>query len=229
MALRNAGPKTKQPLWAAAYDAVYRRIITLEFEPGQRLEETVLVDQLGIGRTPIREALLHLAADLLVESQPGKGYIVRPITLQNTKAAFAALKIMELGVADLALGHDISGHLDRLESINRSVADAIKQKNVLDLVEVNSRFHLEFASCSRNMYLVEGLRRVRCEANRLAYLSYGNEIDPHRSLKIHYDSVLRQHNEIIGHLRKREAAPLKEIIEAHLQIFKNRIISYLTS
>ena len=80
--------KHKQPLGATAYQEIYRKIIALEYEPGQRLEEHQLVQDLGIGRTPVREALLNLAADLMVESQPNKGYVVRPITLQNTKAAF---------------------------------------------------------------------------------------------------------------------------------------------
>ena len=50
----------KKPLGAAAYDKIYLKIISLEYKPGQRLEENQLVNQLGIGRTPIREALLKL-------------------------------------------------------------------------------------------------------------------------------------------------------------------------
>ena len=69
----------RRSLAADAYRAIYRNIVSLSYEPGQRLEENQLVEQLGIGRTPVREALLSLAADLLVESAPGKGstFIVR--------------------------------------------------------------------------------------------------------------------------------------------------------
>ena len=52
----------KKSLVATAYEKIYRKIISLEYEPGQRLEENQLVKQLGIGRTPIREALLNLSA-----------------------------------------------------------------------------------------------------------------------------------------------------------------------
>ena len=81
---------TKQPLAVTAYQLIYRNIMTLKYEPGQRLEEKQLVEQLGIGRTPIREALMHLSADFMVESQHNKGFIVRPITLQNTSSVHRA-------------------------------------------------------------------------------------------------------------------------------------------
>jgi len=221
--------KIKQPLGMTAYEEIYRRIITLAYEPGQRLEESQLMEQLGIGRTPIREALLNLAADMLVESQPNRGYIVRPITLQTTKAAFAALRILETGVAALAVRNEVTPFLAAMEKDNRHMADAVAQMDVLQLVEVNSSFHANFACCSRNVYLMEGLRKIRCETNRLAYLSYGNEIDPERSLYDHYDSVIRQHDDIIRYIKDRDERRLIETLTAHIEIFKTRIIHYLAS
>ena len=219
----------RQSLADTAYQIIYRNIVSLTYEPGQRLEENQLVEQLGIGRTPIREALLNLCADLLVETAPGKGYTVRPITIQGTKAAFDALQILELGVAQLAVRQEVSQILDRMTDANRAVADAVATMNILDLVEANGLFHSHFAACSRNLYLIEALQRVRCETNRLAYLSYGNEIDLQRSLAEHYASVVTQHAKIIDLIRTRDEDALKTIITDHIRIFKNRIIRYLTA
>lgn len=219
----------KPSLAIHAYTAIYRNIVSLIYEPGQHLEENQLVEQLGIGRTPIREALLSLAADLLVESSPGKGYTVRPITIQNTKAAFDALLILELGVAHLAVRQDATPFLAAMEEANATVARAIQAMDILSLVEANGIFHSQYAACSRNIYLMQALQKVRCETNRLAYLSYGNEIDPQRSLKEHYTSVVEQHGQIIDRLRSRDESGLTAVIEAHIQIFKRRIIQYLTA
>ena len=219
----------RQSLAEIAYTAIYRNIVSLVYEPGQRLEETALMEQLGIGRTPIREALVSLAADLLVESSPGKGYTVQPITLQNTKAAFDALAILELGVAQLAVRQDTSPFLSQMENANTAVAAAVEQMNILELVEANRSFHSHYAACSRNIYLMQSLEKIRCETDRLAYMSYGNEMDPQRSLKEHYLSVVRQHGQIIECIRLRDADGLKAIIEAHIQIFKDRVIRYLSS
>jgi DNA-binding GntR family transcriptional regulator len=214
-------------LGSAAYQAIYSRIISLQYAPGQYLEEAALVDTLNIGRTPVREALQRLAADLLLESQPGKGFVVRPLTLQNTKAAFAALQILELGVAGLAVRQASALLLDEMRTANLQVADAVADMQIYRLVQANSAFHDAYARCSDNIYLVQSLQRVRCETNRLAYLSYGNEIDPGRTLQEHYASVIAQHTGIIDAIGSRDEEALREIVVDHIQIFKNRIIHYL--
>jgi len=173
----------KKTLGAVAYEKIYRKIISLEYEPGQRLEENQLVKQLGIGRTPIREALLNLSSDMMVESQPNKGFVVSPLTLQKTKAAFSALKILELGVASLAVAQDVTHYLLQMEIANQS----------------------------------------------LAYLSYGNEIDPCKTLHDHYKSVISEHNDIIAYIKKRDEIGLKETICRHIKTFQKRVIHYMAS
>ena len=222
-----SGINGHQSLGAVAYQAIYAKIISLAYAPGQHLEEAVLVDELGIGRTPIREALQRLAADLLVESPSGKGFVVRPLTLQNTRAAFTALNILELGVAPLAVRQRTSPLLDEMRAANARVAQAVGDMDIYRLVEANSAFHDAYARCSDNPYLVQGLLKVRCETNRLAYLSYGNEIDPGRTLQEHYASVIDQHNQIIDAMKSRDEAHLKTVIAGHIEIFKKRIIHYL--
>jgi DNA-binding GntR family transcriptional regulator len=229
MSIQSATNGGKPSLSSQAYEAIYRRIMTLEFEPGRRLEEKRLVELIGIGRTPIREALMALAADFMVESHPKAGVIVRPITIQNTRATFAALKILEAGVVDLAMGQENTVLLTELADANQDVRDAIEKMQILELVEANSRFHHLYARCSKNDYLVNCLHKVRCETNRLAYLSYGNEIDPHRTLKVHYESVVREHDAILEALRQRNAEGLKKIIYQHISMFQERIIRYIAS
>jgi DNA-binding GntR family transcriptional regulator len=220
-------PAGKPSMAKKAYVALRRKITALEFEPGEPLAEGRLVEMLGIGRTPVREALLQLAADLLVEAQPGKGFVVRPITLQNTKAAFAALEILELGVARLAVRRELGPALDDLRRANAGVRQAIADQDVLALVEANARFHSAYALSSGNLYLIEGLQKVRCETDRLAYLSYGNEINAHTSLAAHYDSVLEQHEAIATALENRDLVELQRVVVSHIEIFKKRMIDYL--
>ncbi|MDJ0781272.1 MAG: GntR family transcriptional regulator [Desulfosarcinaceae bacterium] len=223
----NPSRSGKLSMAQTAYATLRRKITSLSFEPGEPLAEGPLVEMLGIGRTPVREALLQLAADLLVEAQPGKGFVVRPITLQNTKAAFAALEILELGVARLAVRRDIGASADDLRQANAEVARAVADRDVLSLVEANARFHSAYAACSGNLYLINGLQRVRCETDRLAFLSYGNEISTRASLSAHYDSVLAQHAAIIAALEARKLKQLEQIVVSHIDIFKKRMIDYL--
>ncbi len=55
---------SRQSLGAIAYEKIYKKIISLEYKPGENLEEKELMKHLGLGRTPVREALLRLSAEL---------------------------------------------------------------------------------------------------------------------------------------------------------------------
>ncbi len=220
---------SKKPLVVTAYDEIYRRIITLEYEPGRQLSEQSLVEELSIGRTPIREALCNLASDMLVESLPNKGVIVPPITLQNTKSVFSALEILEIGVAKQAVRNNVTSHLAAMEAANASMVQAEEAIDIYALVDANNAFHVSYSRCSENVYLIEALRKVRCEANRLAYLSFANEIATEQSLRDHYKRVVVQHDTIIAHVRDRNLLELQKVILQHIVDFKKRIIEYLAT
>lgn len=220
---------SRQSLGTTAYKAIYKKIISLEYKPGENLEEKEIMKHLGLGRTPVREALLRLSAEFMVESSPKKGFVVRQITLQNTRAVFEALKIFEIGVAGLAVRQDANPFLSRMIEANEKIKKLEEKGDILGLVEANHDFHMNFARCSRNEYLTRGIYEVRCEANRLAYLSYGSDIEMSSSLHEHYTSVIRQHDEIIEIIQKRDEARLVQVTCEHIKNFQQRIINYMTS
>lgn len=224
-------PKASKPSLAeVAYQEIYRRIVSLEYAPGQALEEKMLMAHLNIGRTPVREALFRLSTEMLVESQPQKGFVVRPITLQSVRAMFEALQLLELGVAELAVRQqDVSASLAGMEAANRTVAETVQQNDIYGLVESNHEFHMILARCSGNEYLVRVMHEVRCEANRLSYLSFSHETGPGRSLHTHYDSVIRHHEDFIRYLAEKDEDRLRELICDHIHAFRMRVVSYLTS
>ncbi|MBT3486944.1 MAG: GntR family transcriptional regulator [Desulfobacula sp.] len=219
----------KQPLAVTAYETLVKKIICLEYQPSQHLEENQLVDDLGIGRTPIREALVRLHSEKMVETHPKRGVIVRPITLQNTKAMFESMRIMELGLVDIVIHKNCSIFIKKMKESNREVEKAIAFNDVFELVEANHDFHMNFAKCSQNEFFIRAVQDVRTEAKRLSYLSYGNVIDPQRPLESHYESVFLEHEQMIKCLVGKDEIRLKELIEKHILIFRQRIIVFMTS
>ncbi len=218
----------KQPLAVAAYEAIVRKIICLEYQPSQHLEENQLVEELGIGRTPVREALVRLQGEKMIESHPNKGVIVRPITLQNTKAMFESMHIFEFGVVDVAMTKDCTSFIKKMRTANEAVKKAILTNNVFDLVEANHEFHMNFANCSQNEFLIRAVNDVRKESKRLSYLSYNNIIDPKRPLELHYKSVVQEHEKIIESLAQKDAPGLKQLLQVHIETFRQRIIIFMT-
>lgn len=218
----------KQPLTAVAYETIVRKIICLEYQPSQHLEESRLMEDLGIGRTPIREALVRLSHEKMVEAHPKKGVIVRPITLQNTKSMFESMRIIELGMVDIALKKENSLHMKKMARANKAVAKAARANDVFKLVEANHEFHMHFAKCSQNEFLVRAVGDVRSEAKRLSYLSYDNSIDPAHPLEDHYEAVVTEHDHMIHCLENKDGEGLKALIQDHIDTFRERIIIFMT-
>ena len=227
--INNRKTNNKKPLGITAYEKIYEKIIALEYKPGQTLEVNQVMSHVNIGRTPVREALLRLVGEKIVESQPGRGFMVPSITLQNTKATFEMMKILENGASELAVRQDATPFLPKLEKANEDIKAAIDAMDVLSLVKSNHEFHLNFAQCSYNEYLVRWINEIRSEAKRLSYLSYSHEIDSSKSLKAHYDSVFREHENIITYLKERNESKLKRKILEHIETFQRRIILYMSS
>lgn len=210
-----------------AYEKIFQQIITTEFRPGQQLEEKYLMNTLGMGRTPVREALMRLENNMMVEAQSGKGFTVKPVTLYSTKAVFETLSILEKGVADLAMDKNIDEQLKKMERANHQLEIAAEAHDTVALVRENYKFHMAFAECSHNEYLVYGINAVQCESRRLAYLSFANVIKHQKSLAEHYKTVFKEHLEMIDCLVSHDTDQLKKIIDQHVGTFKGRIVNYL--
>lgn len=221
--------ETRQPLGVEAYEQICRKIITLAYKPGAILDEKLLMSDLLLGRTPIREAILRLAAEGWLETQPNRGAMVPPITIQGTKAVFEAMKILEIGVAGLAVNQNIDEQLAAMDVASAAVKKAINSSDILHLVDANHRFHLAYAECSKNAFLVRACLEVRNQAKRLAYLSYANEIDMNRSLQGHYAAVVSEHDAMTTCLREKNENQLKDIIIQHITAFQGRIVAYMSS
>jgi GntR family transcriptional regulator, rspAB operon transcriptional repressor len=220
---------TRQPLGVAAYEQICRKIITLAYKPGAVLDEKQLMADLEFGRTPIREALLRLAGEGWIETQPNRAAMVPPITIQGTKAVFEAMKILELGVAGLAFNQNIDEQLAAMGTANARVKETINSNDILGLVVANHDFHLAYAECAGNAFLTRACHEVRSLAKRLAYLSYASDIGMNRSLHGHYRAVVDEHEKIIACLMNKDEAALKEIIVQHINAFQGRIIAYMRS
>jgi len=219
----------KQPLADIAYETIVRKIISLEYQPSQHLEENQLINDLEIGRTPIREALARLRGERMLQSHPNKGVVVRPITIQNAKAMFESMEIIELGIAKLSMNKDVAPFLQEMEEANDILIDAMHANNTFELTEANHIFHMSLARCSHNEFLIRAENDVRNEAKRLSFLSYDNIIDPKTSLQDHFESVINEHKVMIACLKEKNKDQLKDVIMKHIQTFKERIILFMVS
>jgi len=161
-----------------AYQTIRRKIIELELAPGGTFTETKLADSLGVSKTPVREALVRLHHDGLVEAMPRAGYLVRPVTLNTTKDLCVFRSIVEPKAAEMAAARPIpAATLARLRELSEHQL-ATRYPSDRAGVERFLRDHFEFqsiiANCCGNDRLAASVIGVLNDLERVLRLSLGD-------------------------------------------------------
>jgi DNA-binding GntR family transcriptional regulator len=142
-----------------AYRELKARIVSLQLRPGQLLTETLLQTELGLGRTPIREALNRLVAERLVVIRSRRGVFVSEISLPDLGGVYEVRAHLECLAARLAATRTDRQHV-RLRQ-RKEELDALESHDLdyRDLLAVDYRMHQMVYGLSRNLYLQRDLTR----------------------------------------------------------------------
>lgn len=152
--------------WQALY-AIRDQIVSLQLAPGSGFTEGEIAAQLGLSKTPVREALLMLSADGLVFARPGAGYRVSPVTFKDAKSLCRHRTLLESEAAARAA----SAGLDSQTAMH--LAELVDPKPDADAGERilrSTQFHALLASAVQDKYLFRDLARVLVELERLLRL-----------------------------------------------------------
>lgn len=206
-----------------AYEAIKARIVSLQFHPGDRLDERRLEADVGLGRTPIREALFALSAEGLVEMLPKRGASVRPLMLTDIRDLFEVLLLIERFSARLAAPRITEAALRGLGAAHAEINRAIRTRDYLALTYANSRFHRLIFAASGNAYLGQMYDLLHPQSQRLAYLCFSTELRNRASLREHFVQVRADHEAILHHLARHDPDALEKAVVAHVQLFRERV------
>ena len=140
----------------AVYGRLRRLIIEGHYAPGTRLVEDRLARDLGVSRTPVRQALARVAVEGLVQLFPNRGAVVRTFTHADLVDAYDLRAVMEGYAAYRAAGRISPGQLADLEAAAAALEGSLqqhfptRQAEVHFLVEHNQRFHNTIIAASGN-------------------------------------------------------------------------------
>ena len=185
-----------------------------------------LEHDLSIGRTPVREALLRLTTEGLLTSVQGRGFFVRQISLEDVKALFEAVMILERPVISLATRRIQPQDIVRLSEINSKLESAMTKREFLQVTLLNSRFHRTTHEAVTNGFLTSSLHNLDSQYQRLAYLCFSKEMHAN-DLKQHFSKVIADHAELIECFKRRDEAAAVETITRHVHLFNSRVSQYL--
>jgi DNA-binding GntR family transcriptional regulator len=148
-----------------AYVAIRRLIVTLELGPGSVINERELVERLGIGRTPVREALRRLAQEGLVEVYPRRGMFVTDVDVRKLALVSEVRAALEPEAARLAAERATDAERAEL----RELLDELDAAGADDhaLMALDERIHRAVYRCARNDLLATTLEQYYVLALRI--------------------------------------------------------------
>lgn len=198
------------------YDLLKRKIISGELTAGTILNEADLAQELNIGKTPTREALIMLAHEGFVDAMPRVGYVVTRLTLQDMLEIFSLRIILEVEAIGIASERITEADINKLIANNKKEGALAKQKADASLREqgyqLNREFHLIIAQATGN--------------NRLARLIQSMIDDLERALTFDpYIADPTQHNDIILHLKNCDKAKAQAAMRRHIEETRTRILN----
>ncbi len=149
----------------AVYDALLEMIVSLELPPGERLVESDLAGRLGVSKTPVREALRHLASSGLISIRKNQGATVKRLTTAELIEMFQVMAEYEGLSARLASRRMTTAEVAEIRHWNKECQTLADQENHDGFYAANNLFHEVIFRGSRNEFLQEESRKLRNRLN----------------------------------------------------------------
>ena len=202
------------------YDVLKERILSSQFYPGQRLIAAEIEREMGISRTPVKEALDRLATESLVEIRPRRGVFVAELSVTDVSEAYEVRRLLEVYAAHLTSCTVSELQLDQLRELTSKMrAHTVSDnwdKAYQDYVLLDHKFHSLIVEFSGNKRLLSTWRQIDVHA-MLASIHYRLS---ERELSVSQ----REHEAILGALELRDPDGAKQAMDDHIKRAKHSLL-----
>ncbi|HUN45247.1 MAG TPA: GntR family transcriptional regulator, partial [Stellaceae bacterium] len=186
---RPAPDETRESLTARAYRELEEQIVTLKIPPGTVVSEAILSQRLGIGRTPIREALWRLARERLVTIIPHRGIIVSEINIKTQLRLLELRREVERLVARQAARRADADERRRLEEIALGMEKAAAGNDDTAFMRLDREFNELSVAAARNEFAASAMTLMQGLSRRFWYLHYKEAADLPLAARLHAEAA----------------------------------------
>lgn len=199
-------------LTAVVLDDIRRRILTGDFRPGERINESEIALKLGISRSPVREAFRVLEGEGLITTLPRKGSFITEISAQDVEELFEIREILECHAIE-CIRKRAKKSPDELRALIEEVGRELLRKP--DIFTVISGFHFSLVELSNNYRLIELYKILGVSLRRyqLIYLSKKGQ----------RDVSLEHHQVIVDALKGGNYSDIKKLLKRHIRCVENMV------
>jgi DNA-binding GntR family transcriptional regulator len=194
-----------------AYFAIRSLIVSLELAPGDPIREPELTAKLGIGRTPVREALRRLALERLVEVYPRRGMFVTTVDVRDLARLCEVRAVLEPEAARLAAERATKPDLEEINALIEELLDR-RRRDDRALIDLDERIHRTIYRTSHNQLLEETLEWYYTHALRIWMLA----LDRTRTLQ----SAVLEHHELLDAVARGKGERAAALMRAHVEHFE---------
>ena len=198
---------TRSNLREQIKDVILQRIVEGSYEPGSRIVETRIAQELGVSQGPVREALRDLEQVGCVVHEPNRGCSVRAFSLDELLEAFPVRAALEALAARLAAERITKAELAELDQLLARMRRAARAGDAHDQSQANASFHATIVRAARNVTLERQWQML--EPYSRTYLTVSRP-------GIDLTHLSERHVPILAALKRRDAQGAAEAMHAHL-------------
>lgn len=208
-----------KPLREIVFESLREAIINGHLKPGERLMEIQLAEEMGVSRTPVREAIRKLELEGFVVMVPRKGAYVAGVSIKDIADVFEIRAALEGLAAGLAAERITDTELEALERSLVKVAEASEAGDLEQLINMDTDFHDILYKASRNERLVQIVSNLREQIQRFRSTSLSH---PGR-MKL----ALEEHKKIVEAISDRDVELARDLAREHIENAENSMIDVM--
>lgn len=198
----------KYSLRGKIFNILRQQILDGKYLPGDNLIETKLAEELGVSRTPIREAIRQLELEGLVDSIPNKGVVVKGITEKDIEDIYTIRQILEGLAAEWAVDKITDEELAELKDIYELMEFYTKKGDIEQVAKLNTRFHEVIFKATKSGVLQNILTDFQYYVQWARYKSLKS---PGRS-----NEALQEHKKILDAFMEHDCENAEKLVTAHI-------------
>ena len=208
-----------KPLRDVVFETLRDAIIRQVLKPGERLMEIQLADEMGVSRTPVREAIRKLELEGLVVMVPRKGAYVAGVSMKDIHEVYEVRSALEMLAVTLAAERITDEELDALERqvLRESEEESKKDGSLDNIIYIDSSFHDIIYQAAHNQRLVQFVNILQEQLQRFRAASLAR---PGRS-----KTALEEHKKIVEALSERNGELAARLAREHIENAENAMIA----
>ncbi|MCQ2546105.1 MAG: GntR family transcriptional regulator [Clostridia bacterium] len=205
-----------KPLREMVYEELKMQILTGTIIPGTRMMEVELAEEMGVSRTPIREAIRKLEKEGLVTIEPRRGAYASMISTEDMVEILEVRQDLEGLAAFFAAERMQPAQLDELNEVSSNYNEAVTRGSMEDMIKYDTRFHRIIVDSCHNKILVQMIEQLQELVLRFRYIYYDNFKRA--------ENMPEEHEAILKAIESKDANLAREAADVHIDRLKTMVI-----